>query len=338
MMPPRQKEETMMRIRSTRLRMWSGAAVLAIAAVAVGIQAAATSGGAHRSDAWSQAELVDELNSSSPDGCPIESPDGRSFYLASSRPGTLGGNDIWVAHRRNERSPWSTPVNVGEPVNSTANDFCPTPLRGGALMFVSERPGAATCNAGPGSGDIYITRLRRKHGTSDAVHLGCVADRTGPNFAGPEFSPSLVTTRSGRWLYFSSTGYDGNMDIYVSEQCVDGTFPPPVKVTELSTPADDRMPNVSPDGLEIVFSSNRTDLAGAQGDFDVYVSHRAKVTDPWSAPTNLGPSVNTVAGETRPSLSADGERLYFGRAGDIWMSTREGDDDSHHRDGSTHAD
>ena len=159
------------------------------------------------------------------------------------------------------------------------------------------------------------------------MHLGCVADRTGPNFAGPEFSPSLVTTRSGRWLYFSSTGYDGNMDIYVSEQCVDGTFAAPAKVAELSTPADDRMPNVSPDGLEIVFSSNRTDLAGAQGDFDVYVSHRARVSEPWSQPVNLGPDVNTAAGETRPSLSADGQRLYFGRAGDIWMSTRGGRND-----------
>ena len=46
-------------------------------------------------------------------------------------------------------------------------------------------------------------------------HLRCVDDASGPNFAGPEFSPSLVTTHEGTWLYFSSTGYDANMDLYV---------------------------------------------------------------------------------------------------------------------------
>jgi Tol biopolymer transport system component len=170
---------------------------------------------------------------------------------------------------------------------------------------------------------MYIIELRRDHGSGDPRNLGCVSDGTGPNFDGPEFSPSLLTTRSGNWLFFSSSGYDSNMDLYVSAMRPDGTFAPPSKITELSSAADDRMPSVSPDGLEIVFSSNRTDLPGAQGDFDVYVSHRAGTDDPWSPPVNLGPNVNSSVGETRPSLSADGERLYFGRAGDIWMSTRD---------------
>jgi hypothetical protein len=37
---------------------------------------------------------------------------------------------------------------------------------------------------------------------------------------------------------------------------------------------------------------------------------------------NLGTAINTAAPETRPSLSWDGERLYFGRAGDIYVSQR----------------
>jgi hypothetical protein len=54
------------------------------------------------------------------------------------------------------------------------------------------------------------------------------------------------------------------------------------------------------------------------------------VSDPWSTPVNLGPSVNTAASETRPSLSWDGTALYFGsnRAGgdgdsDHYVTTRE---------------
>jgi Tol biopolymer transport system component len=77
------------------------------------------------------------------------------------------------------------------------------------------------------------------------------------------------------------------------------------------------MPNVSKDGLEIVFASTRQG-----GAFDIYGSTRSSVGDPWSSPVNLGPAVNTDAGETRPSLSWDGERLYFGRAGEIYVSER----------------
>lgn len=112
------------------------------------------------------------------------------------------------------------------------------------------------------------------------------------------------------------------MDLYVSAQNADGSFAAPAKIEELSTTADDRMPNVSPNGLEMVYVSTRTDLPGALGGFDVYATTRNSVTDPWSTPVNLGPSVNTATSESRPSLSADGDRLYFGRGGDIWLSTR----------------
>jgi DNA-binding CsgD family transcriptional regulator len=92
--------------------------------------------------------------------------------------------------------------------------------------------------------------------------------------------------------------------------------------TALSTTADDRMPNVSRDGLTIVFASNRTDLDGEHGDFDVYVASRSSTAEPWSQTVNLGPNVNMAAAETRPSLSADLDRLYFGRLSDTWMSAR----------------
>src|SRR5688572_13228136 len=35
-----------------------------------------------------------EFNTPLNDGCPIQAPDGLSFYIASNRPGTLGGQDI----------------------------------------------------------------------------------------------------------------------------------------------------------------------------------------------------------------------------------------------------
>ncbi|MEX1157096.1 MAG: hypothetical protein WED12_08005 [Chloroflexota bacterium] len=270
-------------------------------------------------EAWGPAAVEAAVNSAAPDGCPIESPNGRSLYIASTRSGTLGGNDIWVAHRTNDASPWSAPENLGAPVNSEFNDYCPTPLHGNWLLFVSERPGPGTCSAGPGKGDIYIARFIPSLGWGAPRHLGCDADGTGPNFPGGEFGPSLVTTSSGTFLFFSSTGYGADMNIYMSRLQTDGRFGPATLVDELNTEYADFMPNVSRNGLEIVFNSNRP---GGEGLQDVYTASRASTNDPWSELVNVGTNVNTAGNETRSSLSGDGERLHFGRDGEIYVSIR----------------
>jgi hypothetical protein len=270
------------------------------------------------------AQPVTEVNSAAADGCPIESRDGLSLYIASMRPGGMLGNDIWAADRSSTELPFGEPVNLGAPVNTDANDFCPTPIYGSYLLFVSERPGPQTCNSGPGRGDIYIIRRNAVSGWGEPRHLGCAEAGTGPNTAGAEFSPSLVTTDEGTYLYFSST-VSGNHNIYRSVLRRNDTFGPPEPVVELNTEFDDRMPNVRSDGLEVVFSSTRPgDGRGraAFGSFDVYVSRRSSTKKRWSAPVNLGPNVNTAGSETRPSLSWDGRRLYFGRDGEIYSSTR----------------
>jgi hypothetical protein len=265
---------------------------------------------------WGLAAPESGVNTTAAEGCPIESPDGLSLYIASNRVGGTANpdpNDIWVFHRDSLDGAWGTAENLGEPVNSTSADYCPTPLRGKYLLFVSTRPG------GCGGGDIYLGRNNPAHGWS-VENLGCAADGSGPNTAGSEFGPSLVETAQGTFLYFSSD-VGGNQDIYVSRRGSDGTFGAPTVVAELSTPADDRMPNVRKDGLEIVFSSDRGG-AGSFGNQDVYSSTRASTADPWSPPVNLGSNVNTAGSETRASLSWDGRRLHFGRNGDIFVASR----------------
>jgi hypothetical protein len=102
---------------------------------------------------------------------------------------------------------------------------------------------------------------------------------------------------------------------------------PATPVAELnSATAIDIQPNIRKDGLEIVFASNRR----AGTDQDLYVATRESVTDPFSAPVNLGEAVNTTAAnETRPSFSWDATTLLFGRAPgpegstDIYVTTRQ---------------
>jgi WD40-like Beta Propeller Repeat len=264
-----------------------------------------------------------DLNTSSLDGCPIQSPDGTQLFIASDRPGGHGGLDIWVATRESTDEPWGKPENLPAPINSASADFCPTPLRGGKLLFVSRRSiDGVTC----GLGDIYLARHDRKHGWHTPRHLECAP--AGPNTPLDEQGPSLIEVGDSTQLFFSSgtigvpnvTPVQG--DLFVSED-----FGPASPVAELNSPGNDIQPNVRKDGREMVFSSNHA-YAGARGAQDLYVSTRESTGDPWSAPVNLGQDINTAAAESRPSLSWHADQLLFGRSpgpegsSDIFMSTR----------------
>jgi hypothetical protein len=302
---------------------------LVAATIVAGITAAAAS--AMHFSTWTTAQKIDEiaghhpdLNTSSLDGCPIQSPNGLNLYMASNRPGGKGGLDIWVATRTSASDPFGAPENLPEPINSAADDFCPTPLHADGLLFVSRRVvDGVTC----GAGDIYFTRRNPAHGWRAPEHMSCAPD--GPNSALDEQGPSYVQGR----LYFSRSSAAVLGDLYVSDKTGDMTFGPASAIVELSDPtANDIQPNVRKDGREIVFSSNRSGGAGGQ---DIWSATRASVDDPWSPPVNLGASVNTGLGESRPSLSWDAEQLLFGRAGpagtgeggtgasDIYLTSRE---------------
>jgi hypothetical protein len=70
----------------------------------------------------------------------------------------------------------------------------------------------------------------------------------------------------------------------------------------------DQHQTISKDGLSLYFGSGRP---GGFGDFDIYVSQRASVDEPWGLPQNLGSNVNSPYREFYPSLSPDGHSLYF---------------------------
>ncbi|MFN0127869.1 MAG: FG-GAP-like repeat-containing protein [Verrucomicrobiales bacterium] len=258
---------------------------------------------------WLGAQRIDfhgiEItNTSAMEGCLMESPDRLTLFFPSNGAGGQGGIDIWMARRDGLYYPWQDPVSLPPPINSAFDDFCPTPLADGELFFVSRRPGGC----GENSADIYLTRLDANAGWIDPAHLGCDVNSTGD-----EFSPSYVPADGGT-LFFSSNR-DGMHKIYASTRQPDSTFGAPVEVTALNFPGFDTLrPNVSEDGLEVVFDSNRP---GGLGGPDIWSATRASLASAWSRPVNLGPNVNSDSAETRASLSSDGRRLTF-------VSTRTG--------------
>ncbi len=83
--------------------------------------------------------------------------------------------------------------------------------------------------------------------------------------------------------------------------------------------------SISHDGKYLFFTA--CNLQGGFGSCDLYVTQQ--VGGKWQTPTNMGPTVNTGAWESHPSLSPNGRTLYFAssRKGgfggtDIWQSEK----------------
>jgi len=76
--------------------------------------------------------------------------DGNSLYFASTRPGGMGGYDLWVSHRVDGH--WDEPVNLGSSVNTSGDENRPFVSPGGGELWfdaASRRglPGPATFRA-----------------------------------------------------------------------------------------------------------------------------------------------------------------------------------------------
>lgn len=272
---------------------------------------------------WSApVNLGSAINSAANDQQPAISPDGLSLYFASARAG-IGGFDIYVSQRASVYDPWGSPVNLGATVNTTSDEGNPAFSRDGHLMFFqSRRPG------GLGGIDIWLSQRNNPHDDFDwqpAVNLGPAINSAVDDNGLCYFEDEVRGTRQ---LYFGSARPGvGGTDIYVSEQMADGSFAAAVLVPELNSLQNENDPSIRPDGLEMFFQSNRTGSMGTA--FDLWVATRASTLDAWSAPVNVGDTINTGVVDNNPNLSSDGMTLFFASdrpsgfgATDLYMSTR----------------
>ena len=137
-----------------------------------------------------------------------------------------------------------------------------------------------------------------------------------------EQAPAI--SKDGLSLYFTCVacpGGAGGFDIWVSQRAsVNDPWGLPQNLTSINTSRDEFAASLSPDGHKLFFNSNRP---GGFGAMDLYVSRRRNEWDDvgWQPPVNLGPGVNTTAGEFQPAYFEDDATgtitLYFvsGRPG-----------------------
>lgn len=142
------------------------------------------------------------------------------------------------------------------------------------------------------------------------------------NSAYRDYFPAL--TADGQTIIYSRV-VDGNEDFYVAHK-KDGQWQKSSPLSPvINTPNyNEGAQSISPDGKYLFFTGcNRPD---GYGRCDIYVSH--KEGNNWGKPFNLGKTINSEYWESQPSISPDGNTLYFvsNRPGgiggyDIWKST-----------------
>jgi Tol biopolymer transport system component len=88
----------------------------------------------------------------------------------------------------------------------------------------------------------------------------------------------------------------------------------PFAHVSLNTAANEGCPAISADNRYLLLATNR---GGAATGLDIWVSQRGSEGEPWGAPADLGPAINTAANEFCPTPAPDGKTLLF-------VSTRPG--------------
>jgi len=153
---------------------------------------------------WSKPEsLGPDINTSSTETTPFLASDNYTLYFASDRKDGLGGTDIWVTKRKDRSwTKWSKPVNLGDKVNTDANEYSFSVAASGEYAYMSTKKNSV------GKNDIVRLKLRdTKKETPTTAALQTSTDKSeeqknldngGTPIDANSIAPTPVVIMSGR--------------------------------------------------------------------------------------------------------------------------------------------
>ncbi len=101
---------------------------------------------------WSMATNIEALNTPYREDFPFMSPDGKTMYFSSEGHNSMGGLDLFMSTWNEEENTWSTPKNVGYPINTPDDNYTICFTENNRIAYVSmAREG--------GLGDLDIWRV-----------------------------------------------------------------------------------------------------------------------------------------------------------------------------------
>jgi hypothetical protein len=117
-----------------------------------------------------------------------------------------------------------------------------------------------------------------------------------------------VSSLGNLWTCSWRPGGLGKCDLW-RIRAADGRFTEAQNLSHLNTPGFDCYPVPGPNEAYVVFSSDRP---GGLGRNDLYISFPDGQGN-WTAPRNLGPTINSSDHDSSPYLSPDHKYLFFAR-------------------------
>lgn len=191
--------------------------------------------------------------------------------------------------------------------------FRPTPPQGAACNAAGECPDGLACIAG-----LCIAGDDADAAVSLDASSTCASHPEGA-FATPVLVMELSTTVADGTPSFTAdrlsvvfksdrTGGMGKLDIWEATRAsTTAPWSAPVDLDVINTAAIELGAELSPDGLTLYFSSNRT---GSSGDLDFYVATRPARAAPFGAPTRIA-ELSSPALDEGIFVSPDGRVAYF---------------------------
>jgi outer membrane protein OmpA-like peptidoglycan-associated protein len=155
---------------------------------------------------WSKpVPFSSTINSPHWDSQPTISADGKSIIFSSRRPSGLGREDLWIT-RRLPNNKWTSPTNLGHPINTGGMEQTPfLHPDGQTLYFCSDSL------PGMGGKDLYVTRLQPDTTWSLPQNLGYPINT-------PQDEVALSVSLDGKTAFFSSNRPGSRkIDIYSFE-------------------------------------------------------------------------------------------------------------------------
>ncbi len=212
----------------------------------------------NENSAWPASKPVPPpLNTMNNQGALSLTHDGKYLLFAGCQwPGGYGSCDIYAARIINEQ--FGEPLNLGNPVNSSAWDSQPSLAPDGRTLYFS-----STRQGGLGKSDIWKSYLKDDGEWSAPENLGFKI-----NTVGSEMAPYLHP--DGRTLYFSSDRHPGmgGIDLFMSKMDENGEWSDPVNLGyPINTPGDEINIIVNARGDAAYISAK---LPEGTGGYDIY--------------------------------------------------------------------
>jgi outer membrane protein OmpA-like peptidoglycan-associated protein len=208
------------------------------------------------------------------------------------------------------------------PPNSKYEDKLPVISADGTLLFTC-REGDPQNTGGATFDDIYVAERQADGSWGASMNIGRPLNNDGHNYVVSVGSDNNTVILGNR---YNPDGTVGGTGFSISTRGFMGwSMPVALEIADYYNESQYSEACIGPDGMTMLITLQRNDSYGSK---DIYVCFKQS-NGSWSAPKNLGMTVNTPVSEVSPFLAADGVTLYYSTAGlagygknDIFMTRR----------------